>query len=136
MMVLENILRKNFSQSIGGLVLHANWEDLNETILHMLKKIMIRHVDMFGTRARFGKPSKLQCTGIVFKNFAIHIALCADDMGALFLNFLYKEHDWKDVSQRLRHQDIIGFGSQEQFESAISMPNHQTICMKDHPSAL
>ncbi len=57
-MALEAILRKNFGQIIGNLVLCADQDDLNEAVLHMLAKMMMTHVNMFDTKIQLGKPHK------------------------------------------------------------------------------
>jgi hypothetical protein len=59
---------------------------------------MVTYVDVLGTRAKLRKPCKFQCTGVVFKNFAVYIGLCTDDLKTLLANFLNQKHDGKYVS--------------------------------------
>ncbi len=58
----ENLLSKCFGYGVGSLILGTDWKDLDKAIPHVLTKMMIAYVAMFGTRMKLGKPSKFQCT--------------------------------------------------------------------------
>jgi hypothetical protein len=45
----------------------------------MFAKMMVPYIDVFGTRTKFWKPCKVQCTGVIFKNLAVYLGLGADD---------------------------------------------------------
>ena len=61
-MALKIILSKCFGQGVGSLTLGTDWKDLDKASPHVITKMMIAYVDMFGTRTKLGKPSKFQCT--------------------------------------------------------------------------
>jgi hypothetical protein len=69
--------------------------------------MMIAHVDMFGTRTKLGKPSKIQC---VFEDFTVNVGFSANNLKTFVLHLLNKKHDGKDISQGLRHGDVFSFG--------------------------
>jgi hypothetical protein len=95
---LEDILRKGFSYGICNLILGSYWEDLDKPVPYVFVKVMVTYVDVLGTRAKLWKPCKFQCTGVVFKNFAIYVGLGTDHLKSLLTNFLNQEHDRKYVS--------------------------------------
>jgi hypothetical protein len=72
--LLEDIPRKGFSKGVSDLILSSYWDDLDKPISYMLVKVMVTYINVLGTRAKRWKPGKLQCTGIVFKNLAVHRA--------------------------------------------------------------
>ena len=76
-MTLKNILCQRFGESIGDLILGIDREDLEETLSHMVTKMMVTHIDVLGPRANLGKPCQLKGARVVFKNLAIHIRLGA-----------------------------------------------------------
>jgi hypothetical protein len=94
----ENILRKGFSKGIRDLTLGSYWEDHDKSISYLFAKVMVAYVDVLGTRAKLRKPSKFQCTGVVFKNLAMYIGLGTDDLKTLLANFLYQKQNRKYVS--------------------------------------
>jgi hypothetical protein len=59
---------------------------------------MITYVDVLGTRVKLWKPSKFQCTKVVFKNLAVYIGVGKDVLKTLLINFLYQKHNGKYVS--------------------------------------
>ncbi len=71
MVLLEDILRKGFSKGVRDLILSSYWEDLDKPLSYVFAKMMVTYIDVLGTRAKLWKPSKFQCTGIVFKSFAV-----------------------------------------------------------------
>ncbi len=97
-MSLEDILRKGFSKGIGSLILGSYWEDLDKPIPYVFTKVMVIYVDVLSTRAKLWKPGKFQCTGVVFKNFAVYVGLGKDNLKTLLANFLNQKHDRKYVS--------------------------------------
>jgi hypothetical protein len=54
--LLEDILRKGFSNGVSDLILGSYWEDLDKPISYMFAKVMVIYVDVLGTRAKLGKP--------------------------------------------------------------------------------
>jgi hypothetical protein len=95
---LEDILRKGFSKGVRNLILGSYWEDLYKPVPYVFAKVMVTYVDVFGTRAKLWKPCKFQCTGVVFKNFAIYVGLGTGHLKTLPANFLNQKHDRKYVS--------------------------------------
>jgi hypothetical protein len=59
---LKIILSKCFGEGVDSPILGTDWKDLDKAILRVLTKMIIAYIDMFGTRTKFGKPSKCQCT--------------------------------------------------------------------------
>ncbi len=59
-MTCENVLSQCFGKHISNLVICANREDLDEALANMVAKMMVADVDMFGTRAKLGEPSKFK----------------------------------------------------------------------------
>ena len=47
-MTLEIILRKSLGQDVCQLVLCANGEDLDQSILHLFAKVVVTHVEQLG----------------------------------------------------------------------------------------
>jgi hypothetical protein len=86
--LLEDILRKGFSKGVSNFILGSYWEDLDRPVSYIFAKVMVTHVDMLGTWAKLQKPGKFQCTGVVFKNFAVYIGLDTDDLKTLLANIL------------------------------------------------
>jgi len=58
-MTLEIVLRKSLGQDICHLVFSANWEDLDQSILHVFAKMVVTHVDVLGVGAQLGEWSEL-----------------------------------------------------------------------------
>ena len=87
-MMLKIMLCQRFGESIGDLILGINREDLDETLLHMFTKMMVKHIDVLGPRAKLGKPCQFEGAGVVFKNLAIHIRLGAKNLEILLPHFL------------------------------------------------
>ena len=58
-MTLEIILRKSLGQDVCHLVLCANGEDLDQSILHVFAKVVVTHVDVLGARAQLGESREL-----------------------------------------------------------------------------
>jgi hypothetical protein len=54
---------------------------------------MVTDVDVLSTRAKLWKLCKFQCTGVVFKNFAVYVGLGTDNLKTLLANFLNQKHD-------------------------------------------
>ena len=54
----------------------------------MFTKMMIAHVDMLGPGTKLVKSCQFECTGIVFKNLAIHMGFVAEDLEILLPHFL------------------------------------------------
>jgi hypothetical protein len=54
MTTLKVILCQRFGESIGDLILGIDREDLDETLLHMFTKMMVKHIDVLGPRAKLG----------------------------------------------------------------------------------
>ncbi len=77
-MSLEVILRKGFSKNFSNLVPGSYWKDLDEPISYLFAKMMATYVDVLGTRTKFWKPCKFQCTGDIFKDLAVSIGLGTD----------------------------------------------------------
>jgi hypothetical protein len=73
--LLEDILRKGFSKSVFDLIFGSYWEDFDKPVLYVFAKMMVTDVDVLGSRTKLWKPCKFQCTGVVFKNFAVYIGL-------------------------------------------------------------
>jgi hypothetical protein len=96
--LLEDILRKGFSKGVRDLILGSYWEDLDKPIPYVFTKVMVSYVDVLGTRAKLWKPSKFQCTGVVFKNLAIFVGLGTDNLKTLLSNFLNQKHNKKYIS--------------------------------------
>ncbi len=98
MVSLEDILRKGFSKGVRDLILGSYWEDFDKPVPYLFAKVMVTYVDVLGTRAKLRKPCKFQCTGVVFKNFAVYVGLGTDYLKTLLANFLNQKHDRKYVS--------------------------------------
>jgi hypothetical protein len=98
MVSLEDILRKGFSKSACNLILSSYWEDLDKPVPYVFAKVMVTDIDVLGTRAKFWKPCKFQCTGVVFKNFAVYVGLGTDNLETLLANFINQKHDREYVS--------------------------------------
>ncbi len=96
-MSLKDILRKGFSKGVRNLILGSYWEDLDKPVPYVFAKVMVAYVDVLGTRAKLWKPCAFQCTGVVFKNFAVYIGLSTDHLKTLLANFLNQKHDRKYV---------------------------------------
>jgi hypothetical protein len=80
------------------LVPDSYWEDLDNPLSHVFAKMMVAFIDMLGTRTKLWKPSKFQCTRIIFKNLAVLcIGLCTDGFKTLLANFLNQKHHRKYV---------------------------------------
>ncbi len=97
-MTLKIILCQRFGESINNLILGINREDLDESLLHMFTKMMVTHIDVLGPRAKLGKPCQFEGTGVVFKDFAIHIRLDARNLEILLPHFLQQPHDRNDIT--------------------------------------
>ena len=57
-MMLKVILRKSLGQNISSLVFGANQKDLDQSISHVLGKVVITHVDVLGMWAKLREPGK------------------------------------------------------------------------------
>ncbi len=79
-------------------MLGSYWEDLDKPIPYVFAKMIVTYVDVLGTRAKLQKPGKFQCTGVVFKNFAVYVGLGTDHVKTLLANFLNQKHDGEYVS--------------------------------------
>jgi hypothetical protein len=78
-----------FSKGVSNLILSSYvWEDLDKPISYLLTKVIVTYVDVFCMRAKLWKPCKLQCTRVVFKNPAVYVGLCTDNLKTLLSNFL------------------------------------------------
>jgi hypothetical protein len=82
-----------FSKSVCDLILGSYWEDFDELVPYVFAKVMVTYVDMLGTRAKLWKPCGFQCTGVVFKNFAVQVGLGTDNLKTLLTNFLNQKQD-------------------------------------------
>jgi hypothetical protein len=58
-MTLEIVLRKSLGQHVSRLVFSANREDLDQSILHVLAKVVVTHVDVLGARAQLRESHEL-----------------------------------------------------------------------------
>ncbi len=87
-MTLKNILSQRFVESIGNLILDIDREDLDETLSHMVTKMVVTHIDVLGPRAKLGKSCQLKGARVVFKNLAVHIRLGAKNLEILLPHFL------------------------------------------------
>jgi hypothetical protein len=96
--LLEDILRKGFSKGNCNLILDSYWIDLDKPIPYMFMKVMVTYIDVLGTRAKLWKPCKFQCTGVIFKNFAVYVGLGTVNLKTLLANFLNQKHDRKYIS--------------------------------------
>jgi hypothetical protein len=96
--LLEDILRKSFSNGVSNLILCSYWEDLDKPVPYVFAKVMVTYIDMLGTRAKLWKPGKFQCTTVVFKNLAVYGGLGTDNLKTLLANFLNQKHNRKYVS--------------------------------------
>jgi hypothetical protein len=76
--LLDDILRKGFSKGVRNLIIGPYWEDLDKPVPYVFAKVMVTYVDVLVTRAKFWKPGKFQCTGVVFKNLAVYVGLGTD----------------------------------------------------------
>jgi hypothetical protein len=90
--LLEDILRKGFSNGVSDLILGSYWEDLDKLVSYVFMKV-ITYIDVLGMRAKLWKPSEFQCTGVVFKNLAVYVGLGTDDLKNPLANFLYQKHN-------------------------------------------
>ncbi len=97
-MLLEDFLRKGFSKGVHNLILGSYWEDLDKPVPYVFAKVMVKYVDVLGTRAKLWKPCKFQRTGVVFKNLAVYVGLGTDNLKTLLANFLDQKHDRKYIS--------------------------------------
>ncbi len=61
-MMLKIILCLRFGENISNLILGIDREDLDESLLHMLTKMMVTHIDVLGPRAKLGKPCQFKGT--------------------------------------------------------------------------
>ncbi len=87
-MLLEDIPRKGFSKGVRDLILGSYWEDLDKPIPYVFANVMVKYIDVLGTRAKLWKPCKFQCTKVVFKNFAVYVGLGTDHLKTLLAIFL------------------------------------------------
>jgi len=60
--------------------------------------VVVTHVDMLGARAQLRESRELLCARIVFKDFAVDVGLCANDLEPIFFHFLDEEHDGENIS--------------------------------------
>jgi hypothetical protein len=56
------VVQKSLGQNISSLVFGANRKDLDQSVLHALAKMVITHIDVLGTWAKFWEPGEFQCT--------------------------------------------------------------------------
>ncbi len=90
---------------------------------------------MFGTRTKLGKPSKFQCTWIVFEDFTVNVGFSANNLKTFVLHLLNKKHDEKDILQGLRHGDVFSFGrGKSDLGLQLWCPNDWTVCIEDNPT--
>jgi hypothetical protein len=99
MVSLEDILRKGFSKGVCNLILGSYWKDLDKPAPYVFAKVMVAYVNVLGPRVKLWKPCEFQCTGVVFKNFAVYVGLGTDNFKTLLANFLNQKHDRKYVSE-------------------------------------
>jgi hypothetical protein len=66
---------------------------MNAAPTYVFAKVMVTYVDVLGTRAKLWKRCEFQCTGVVFKNFAVYVGLGTDNLNTLLANFLNQKHD-------------------------------------------
>ena len=78
---------QRFGESIGDLILGIDREDLEETLSHMVTKMMVTHIDVLGPRAKLGQPCQFKGARVVFKNLAIHIRFSAKNFETLLPHF-------------------------------------------------
>jgi hypothetical protein len=97
MVLLEDILRKSFSNGVSGLILGSYWEGLDKPVSYVFTKVMVTYLDMLVTRAKLWKPGEFRCTGVVFKNLAVYAGLGTDNLKTLLANFLNQKHNRKYV---------------------------------------
>jgi hypothetical protein len=98
MVLLEHILRKGFSKGVGDLILGSYWKDLDKPVSYGFAKVMVKHVDLLGMRAKLLKSGEFQCTRVVLKNIAVYIGLDTNDLKTLLANFLHQKHNRKYIS--------------------------------------
>jgi hypothetical protein len=79
------------------LILGSYWEDLDKPVPYVFAKVMVTYVDVLSTRAKLRKPGEFQCTGVVFKNFAVYVGLGTDNLKTLLANILNQKLDRKYV---------------------------------------
>jgi hypothetical protein len=84
----EGILSQWFGQSISNLVEGADGEDLDETLPHVLTKVMVARVDVFRARTELGQTSEFEGTGVILKNFAINDRLVANNLVSTLAHLL------------------------------------------------
>ena len=88
-MPAEGILSQWFGQSISNLVEGADGEDLDETLPHVLTKVMVARVDVFRARTeQLGQTSEFEGTGVILKNFAINDGLIANNLVSTLAHLL------------------------------------------------
>ena len=92
---------------------------------------------MFDTRTKLGKPSKFQCTWIVFEDFTVNIGFSTNNLKTCVLHLLNKKHDGKDILQGLRHGNVFSFGhGKSNLGLQIWCSNDWTVCIEDNLTAL
>ncbi len=110
-------------------------EDLDKPVSYVFAKVMVTYVDLLGTRAKLWKPSELQWTGVILKNFAVYVGLGTDDLKTLLANVMDQKYNWKYVSQGLRHGDRYSLSSgQSDLCLQLGCPNDWTSCIQYDPA--
>ncbi len=100
-MTLKIVLRDGLHEDIGDLVLCPDGINFNEAVANVLAEMVKARVDVFSAGSELGKTGKFEGTGVVLECFAINMGHVGDDAEPLFAYFLNKEHDGKNIAERL-----------------------------------
>ncbi len=61
-MMLKVILSQGLRKNISNLILGTDREDLDWALTYKLTKMVIDHIDVFGSRVNLGEPSQFKST--------------------------------------------------------------------------
>ena len=101
----------------------------------MFTEVMVTNIYVFGTWAKLGEPGKFKSTRIVFKDFAIHVGLGADNRNVMLPHLLDEIHDWNDIPQCHGHGNVFSLsGRQGNLGLELRSLNGGASCIKHNPS--
>ncbi len=59
-MALKTVMCQGLGKSISNLILSVNGEYFDKPLPHMFAKMMVAYIDVFGSRAKLGKPCQFE----------------------------------------------------------------------------
>ena len=131
-MGLKNWLTQWFGKYVSQLLLSTDFLHQNCTVINVLAKMVILHIQMLRPGTSFVYCCELNRPTVVLKYFTINLRCGSDHVEALKLHFLHQLHEWDAFPQGRGQGDVFRFcGAQGDFCLHLGGPYHRAPSILD-----